>query len=329
MKCPASRPTPRRAFTLIELLVVITIVAALVTMLLPAISKAREAAQKLKCASNERSVMIGAAAYATDFRGRLPDRGGGGTFPTYGSFGSSIGMVSPEGWELGNYIWQAPLWRSGTKRSSWTAFCLDYLDMKGKMVIGLDGSGNDSTTGFRTIDTPLHCPSTRITGTDGAYYASPKAFMSYMLNGFGVFNNYYGPAQDGPAGYPVLERITEFTNVPGGYPNAKIAMVLDVANHWDGGNVASADGSVKSFNIEDSFLLTNGQSCYVPKGYVVISSSGHDWNFVGSPTASEFRAYPMSQCYYWHPYTGVVQLENGNALGREHIRCFGYTVNGQ
>ena len=312
-----------------ELLVVLTIVGVLVATLLPAISQARESARKVKCAINERSVMQGAAAYAADFRGRLPDRGGGGTFPTYGGFGSTIGMVSPEGWELGNYIWQAPLWRTGTKRSSWTAFCLDYLNLRGKMVIEVDGSGNDTTTGFRSIDTPLHCPASRISGTDGAYYNSPKAYMSYMLNGFGVFNNYYGPAQDGPAGYPILDRITVFPKVPGGYPDATIAMVVDIANHQDGGNVASADGSVKGFTIADSFLLTNGQSCYIPKGYVIINSSGHDWNFVGAPTGDEFRALPMSQCYYWHPYTGVHYTENATALSREHIRAFGYSNNGQ
>jgi len=56
----------RRAFTLVELLVVIGIIALLISMLLPALKKAKESGNRIKCQSNLRQIVMAAMLYAGD-----------------------------------------------------------------------------------------------------------------------------------------------------------------------------------------------------------------------------------------------------------------------
>ena len=62
----------KKHFTLIELLVVIAIIAILAAMLMPALSKAREAAKASDCMSRLKQVALVSQMYAGDFRGRIP-----------------------------------------------------------------------------------------------------------------------------------------------------------------------------------------------------------------------------------------------------------------
>lgn len=73
----------KRAFTLIELLVVISIIALLISILLPALGSARSASRTVKCLSNLRQVGVLVQMYTNDNKAFLP--------PPYGMPGAPYG----------------------------------------------------------------------------------------------------------------------------------------------------------------------------------------------------------------------------------------------
>ena len=72
-------------FTLVELLVVIGIIAVLISILLPALSRARESAKTVQCASNMRQIGLAMRMYAGDNRGAVPPADMGADVNEYGT----------------------------------------------------------------------------------------------------------------------------------------------------------------------------------------------------------------------------------------------------
>ncbi len=89
----------KKGFTLIELLVVITIIAMLLAILMPALSKVKALAARLICATNCKGLGTAMFVYGHDYDGSFPVQGGRGDHP----WGAITG-----GWQLFDKNWADP-----------------------------------------------------------------------------------------------------------------------------------------------------------------------------------------------------------------------------
>lgn len=144
-------PPSTRAFTLVELLVVITIIGILISLLLPAVQSAREAARKLQCSNNLKQIALGSLNHESA-NGFFPS--GGWCYDWVGDPDHGFGRRQPGGWiyNILSYIEQNALHDLGA---------------------GATTDAQRSTANAKRIQTPiaaLNCPTRRPTQLFGIGY---------------------------------------------------------------------------------------------------------------------------------------------------------------
>jgi prepilin-type N-terminal cleavage/methylation domain-containing protein len=114
----------RRAFTLIELLVVIAIIALLLSILLPSLTRAKEAARIAVCATNERAMHSAMMLYAESFDRHFPAMQCG----NMGGWDASDNLLMPPQGKSATGVTQVQAWHKGnparypTQKADW-ALC--------------------------------------------------------------------------------------------------------------------------------------------------------------------------------------------------------------
>jgi len=99
----------RKGFTLVELLVVISIIAMLMSILMPALARVKIITHRLLCGVNLRGIGAAMHVYATDFDGDFPVAGGSeATWGTRGYIYKWDATVPNAGWTLEQTAYNRP-----------------------------------------------------------------------------------------------------------------------------------------------------------------------------------------------------------------------------
>ena len=176
----------RRGFTLVELLVVIGVIAVLIALLMPALSAAREHANRVKCLATLRSMAQAAQMHAVEHRGYMPVAGAqypreAGVRPTSDGLRDHERRKYMYHYDRGNDLWR-PLPLPAALGHYMGLGATDYGNNQDAALASLLRSDEM----YRRVSCPGQ-PREQIvpsaTVTDGYSGQGPEVYMSYVFNG--------------------------------------------------------------------------------------------------------------------------------------------------
>jgi prepilin-type N-terminal cleavage/methylation domain-containing protein len=240
----------RRAFTLVELLVVIGIIALLVSILLPALNKARAAANKVACASNIRQLTVATLIYANENKQVFPRAGGlnQAMFGNFGAVGSGDNGAGQDWWNLFQRNLGANI---GTITPNATAFP--------RFASGL----LPTTLTVRLME----CPSRPVPPVNNAlgynFYAGSCENLAVKTTSLARVAKQNGDSVSPP---PALWADQEFYAPAAGFSQINSNHLDARTNRPAGGNVGCLDGSVRWFPYQSTFVYGKPSETYQPIG---------------------------------------------------------------
>ena len=167
-----------RGFTLIELLVVIAIIAILVSLLLPAVQYAREAARRTQCINNLKQFGLALHNYLESYKDRFPP---GSTYGANGEF-SAWGAIP----RLAPFIEQTQVY------NALNTITTDALDPNTGLIASQDNSYNGLISQQNAQITTLNNQLTQEENQLEDEYAQMQALVENYTNEAQIFSSSSG-----------------------------------------------------------------------------------------------------------------------------------------